>query len=62
MGMGGTSTHSLKLEELPTNRLVCFLPMSHITAQMADFSRMLISDRPTMLTFPPAGAHPDELI
>jgi len=36
--------------------------MSHITAQMADFSRLLVSDRPTMLTFPPAGAHPDELV
>jgi hypothetical protein len=29
---------------------------------MADFSRLLVSDRKTMLTFPPAGAHPDELI
>lgn len=31
--------------------MVSFLPLSHITAQMADLSRLLISKRPIQLTF-----------
>ena len=31
--------------------MVSFLPLSHITAQMADLSRLLISHRPIQLTF-----------
>lgn len=38
-------------EELPPIRMVSFLPMSHITAQMTDLSRLLISRRPIQLTF-----------
>lgn len=33
-------------EDWPPIRMVSFLPLSHITAQMADFSRLLISRRP----------------
>ena len=38
-------------DEQPPIRMVSFLPLSHITAQMADLSRMLISRRPIQLTF-----------
>ena len=38
-------------EELPPIRMVSFLPMSHITAQLTDFTRLLISRRPIQLTF-----------
>lgn len=38
-------------EDWPPIRMVSFLPLSHITAQMADLSRMLISRRPVQLTF-----------
>jgi len=38
-------------EEWPPIRMVSFLPLSHITAQMIDVSRMLISRRPIQLTF-----------
>ena len=31
--------------------MVSFLPLSHITAQMTDLSRLLISRRPIQLTF-----------
>ena len=34
------------MEDLPPIRMVSFLPLSHITAQMADLSRLLISRRP----------------
>lgn len=32
-------------------RMVSFLPLSHVTAQMADFSRLLISRRPVIVNF-----------
>ena len=38
-------------EDWPPIRMVSFLPLSHITAQMADLSRLLISRRPIQLTF-----------
>ena len=38
-------------EELPPSRMVSFLPLSHITAQMSDLTRMLISRRPIQVTF-----------
>ena len=38
-------------EELPPSRMVSFLPLSHITAQMSDFTRMLVSRRPIQITF-----------
>jgi len=34
-------------------KIVSFLPLSHITAQMADFSRQLVSLRPLQVTFAP---------
>ena len=39
------------MEDYPPIRMVSFLPLSHITAQMADLSRLLISWRPIQLTF-----------
>jgi long-subunit acyl-CoA synthetase (AMP-forming) len=32
-------------------RMVSFLPLSHVTAQMADFSRLLVSRRPVQVNF-----------
>jgi long-chain-fatty-acid--CoA ligase ACSBG len=34
-------------------KIVSFLPLSHITAQMADFSRQLVLRRPVQVTFAP---------
>ena len=31
--------------------MVSFLPLSHVTAQMADFSRLLVSRRPVLVSF-----------
>lgn len=31
--------------------MVSFLPLSHVTAQMADFSRLLVSRRPVVVSF-----------
>ena len=34
-------------------KIVSFLPLSHITAQMADFTRQIVSARPVQITFAP---------
>lgn len=31
--------------------MVSFKPLSHVTAQMSDFSRLLVSRRPVQITF-----------
>ena len=48
---GAAPTQNPPMEDWPPIRMVSFLPLSHITAQMADLSRMLISRRPIQLTF-----------
>ena len=35
---------------------VSYLPLSHITAQMSDFTRLIVYSRPILLTFAPSEA------
>lgn len=39
------------IEDLPPIRMISLLPLSHIQAQMVDFTRTLVSRRPVVVTF-----------
>ena len=48
-------TDPAEVQANPT-KIVSFLPLSHITAQMCDFTRPIVSIRPVQITFAPVRA------